>query len=195
MRSLRILGALLLIGAVAACSNQKAPAEAALKAAQDAYAPVRAEAQKYVSDQARGIEDGLANAQAALAKNDYTGALTLAQGIPARVAAAQTAISAKKTELTGVWTTLNAGVPQLVTALKSRVDVLTKSRGVPKGLTKETVEAARSGLSAAEQMWNEATRAASAGDVAAATAKGTDVKARVLNLMTSLNMQIPPGIR
>jgi hypothetical protein len=69
MRRISLLRGLALAAVVAAaCSNQKAPAEAALKSAQDAYSAVRTDAEKYVPEQARAIQDGLASAQAALAK-------------------------------------------------------------------------------------------------------------------------------
>ncbi len=194
MRRLLSLSALALIVAVAACASQKEPADAAIKSAQSAFSAVSAEAQKYVPDQAKAVQDGLTAAQTAFTNGDYASALTQAQALPARITALGAAISAKKAELTTQWNTMSAGIPKLVEALSSRVDMLTKSKGLPKGITKETVAAAQSGVATAKQDWQAATSAASSGDLATAMRQANDVKTRVVGLMKSLNMTVPPGV-
>ncbi|HYN07715.1 MAG TPA: hypothetical protein VES67_10015 [Vicinamibacterales bacterium] len=192
MRKLSLLSALTLaVALAAACANQKAPAEAALKSAQDAYNAVSADAQKYVPDQARAIQDSLASAQAALGKGDYAVVLTQAQALNTQIAALGSAIAAKKAELTTTWTTMSAGVPKLVEALKSRVDILSQSKRLPAGVTKDALDSAKAGVATASQTWSEATAAATIGDVATAVAKATAVRASVVNLMQVLNMQVP----
>jgi hypothetical protein len=193
MRKLSFISVLALVVALAACSNQKPAAEAALKSTQEAYNKVSADALKYVPDQARAIQDSLASAQAALAKNDYEGVLKQTQSINTQISALGSAIAAKKTELTTTWTTMSAGVPKMVDALKSRVDILSQSKKLPAGITKQTVDAAKGGLASAGQTWAEATAAASAGDIATAVAKGTAVRDSIANMMQSLNMQVPGG--
>ena len=89
---------------VAACSSQKAPAEAAIKAAQEAYAPVSAEAQKYVPDQASAVQASIAAAQDAFNKGDFPTAQSKAQAASAQISALGPAIAGKKTELTTQWT-------------------------------------------------------------------------------------------
>ncbi len=192
MRKLSFLRSLALIAVVAAaCSNQKAPAEAALKSTQDAYNAVRTDAEKYVPEQARAVQDGLVAAQAALAKDDYAGVLTQTQSLNTQISALGGAIAAKKTAMTAEWNTMSAGVPKMVEAVKSRVDVLSQSRKLPAGITKETVENAKAGLATATQNWSQATSAASAGDVATAVLRARTVQASIVNLMQSLNMQVP----
>ncbi len=192
MRKTSLLRTLVLAALVAAaCSNQKAPAEAALKSAQDAYSAVRTDAEKYVPEQARAIQDGLASAQAALGKDDYAGVLQQTQSLNTQISALGGAIAAKKAELTRAWTTMEAGVPKLVEAVKSRVDVLRQSRRLPAGITKEALDSAKAGLATASQTWSEATSAASVGDVATAVARARSVQASVVNLMQTLNMQVP----
>jgi len=194
MRRLLSLGAFVLVVAIAACASQKAPAEAALKSAQDAFSAVSAQAQKYVPEQAKSVQDALTAAQTAFNNGDYAGALTQAQALPARITALSGAISAKKAELTTQWDTMSAGIPKLLDALKSRVDVLSKSKSLPKGITKQTVDAAQSGFASATETWQAATSAASSGDLATAVRQANDVKTRVVDLMKSLNMTIPPGV-
>jgi hypothetical protein len=192
MRTSSLLGSLALVAAVAvACANQQAPAEAALKLAQDAYSAVRAEAEKYVPDQARAIQDSLTSAQAALGKSDYAGVLQQAQSLTTRISALGGAIAAKKSELTKAWTAMSADMPKLVDAVKSRVDALSKSARLPAGVTSEALAGARAGLATTGQHWAEALAAAAAGDVATAVASARSVQASLANLMQSLNMQAP----
>ncbi len=179
--------------ALAACSSQQPAAEAALKTAQDAYNAVSADAQKYVPDQARSVQSALSSAQDQITKGDYAAALTTAQGIPAQVTALSAAISAKKTEMMTAWNTMSSGVPKLVTALTSRVSTLAQSKSLPAGITKATVTNAQGGLATVNQMWTDATNAATSGDLATAMAKANDVKSRVVGMMQSLHMTIPPG--
>lgn len=191
MKPLKRLSVLALIVVSAACANQKAPAEAAVKAAQDAFSAVSADAQKYVPDQARAVQDSLTAAQDALTKGDYTGAMQHAQAIPAKVGDLQSAIAGKKAELAKAWTEMSAGVPQLLAALKSRAEILAKSRKLPAGLTKVAVDGANAGVATASQTWSEAMAAAQSNDMATAAAKATEVKHKVVDLMKSLNMQVP----
>ena len=194
MRMLRSLGAVVVVLALAAaCSSQKDPADAAIKSAQSAYDAVSAQAQKYVPDQARSIQSSLTAAQDAFAKGDYQAALTQAQALPAQITALGSAISAKKAELTTAWNGMSAGLPKMVDALKSRVEILTKSKGLPKGVTKDAVDGAKSGLAAVTQEWSDASAAATGGDLATAVSKANDVKTKVVAMMRSLNMQVPPG--
>jgi hypothetical protein len=178
---------------VAACENQKAPAEAAVKAAQDSFAPISAEARKYVPDQASAVQASITSAQDALSKSDYAAALTKAQAIPAQISALGPAIAAKKTQLTSQWTTLEAGVPKLLEALRSRVEMLSKSKSLPKGIDKLTLDNAKSGLASATITWDEAVKSAASGDVATAVSNVSIMRTRITDFMRSLNMQVPPG--
>ena len=194
MRRVLSLGVFVLVVAIAACASQKEPADAAIKGAQSAFSAVSAEAQKYVPDQAKGVQDALTAAQTAFNNGDYAGALTQAQGLPARITALSAAISSKKAELTTQWGTMSAGIPKVIETLKTRVDNLSKSKGLPKGMTKDTVTAAQSGLASATQTWQSATSAASSGDLATAMRQANDVKARLVDLLKSLNMPVPAGL-
>ncbi len=193
MRLLSSLTAIALVVGLVACSSQKEPAEAAVKAAQDAFAAVSGDAMKYVPDQARAIQNGLTSAQDALTKGDYAAALAQAQTLPAQITALGAAVSAKKAELTTAWNSMSAGLPKMIDALKSRVDTLSKSKGVPAGLTKETIADAKTGLATVMQNWTDATAAAAAGDMQTAVTQANDVKMKVVDLMKSLHMQVPPG--
>jgi len=176
---------------VIACGNSKALSDAALKTANDEYNAVSADAEKYVPDQARSVKDTIAEAQAASSKGDYAASLDQAKAVPAKVTDLTAAITAKKAELTKKWGEISTSLPGLVSALQSRVDVLSKSKGVPAGLTKDTVDQAKTGFDGASQEWADAMAAAKSGDYATAMDKASDAKIKIVAIMTSLKMQIP----
>ena len=101
--------------ALVACS-QKGPAEAALTAAQTAVDGVKAEAAKYVPDQAKALMASLTAAREAFDKGDYKVALELAQPIPAKAKDVATAAAAKKDELLKTWASLAASVGPTIDA-------------------------------------------------------------------------------
>ena len=107
MKFAKLTVSLLCLVSMIACGNSKALSDAALKTATDAYAAVSADAQKYVPDQAKTVQDAIAGAQAASAKGDYAAALDQAKGIPAKVTDLSAAIAAKKSELTKSWTDMS----------------------------------------------------------------------------------------
>jgi hypothetical protein len=188
---LKLMPVLLLIVLVAGCASQKAPAEAALKVADDAFAAIKAEAASYVPDQAKGVEDAIAASRDQFAKNDFAAALASAQAIPAKIDELKTAVAAKKNELTATWNSLSEGLPGMVQAIQSRVDILSKSRRLPKGLDQATFDGAKADLATATTTWTDATSAFSAGNLMAAVTKAQEVKAKAAEIMTALGMQAP----
>jgi hypothetical protein len=188
---LKLMPVLLLIVLVAGCASQKAPAEAALKVADDAFAAIKAEAANYVPDQAKGVEDAIAASRDQFAKNDFAAALASAQAIPAKIDELKTAVAAKKNELTATWNSLSEGLPGMVQAIQSRVDILSKSRRLPKGLDQATFDGAKADLATATTTWTDATSAFSAGNLMAAVTKAQEVKAKAAEIMTALGMQAP----
>jgi hypothetical protein len=190
-----VLVVLLAVALAAGCASQKAPAEAAVSAAEQAFAAAKDEAAKYLPDQVKGVQDALDAAKASLAKGDYQAALTAAQALPARISELTTAAAAKKTELTQSWTTLSAGLPQVVQAIQSRVEILSKAKKLPAGLDKDKFETAKTGLATVTQTWTEATTAAGAGNLVDAVAKANTVKAKAAEVLGLLGMPVPAGLQ
>jgi hypothetical protein len=186
---------LLAASLVAACASQKVPAEVAVKAAEQAFAAAKGEAVKYVPDQVKGVQDALDAAKASLAKGDYVAALTAAQALPAQIGQLQAAVAAKKAELMQTWATLNASLPQVVQAIQSRVDILSKSKKLPKGLDAAKLDSAKSGLAAITEAWGAATAAAGSGNLADAVSKAKAVKGQAVEVLTTLGMPIPSGLQ
>jgi hypothetical protein len=181
---------------LAACeSADKAPAEAAIKAAEAALAPVKAEAGQYVPDQVKAAEDALQSARASFDKKEYKAALAGAQAIPAKAQEIGAAVAAKKAELTKTWESMSEGLPKMAEAIKKRVDILSQSRRLPAGLDKAKLDGAKAGLAALNQGWEEASAAFKAGSLADAVAKAEGAKAKAVEVMTALNMPIPAAAK
>jgi hypothetical protein len=178
--------------ALAACeSAEKAPAAAALSAAQTAIDAVKTEAMKYVPDQVKSVEDALVTAKANFEKKDYKAALAGAQDVAAKAKELGAAAATKKAELTKSWEEVSNGVPKMAEAIKSRVDILSQSKKLPAGLDKAKVDDAKAGLASMNQSWTQASDAYKSGDVSGAVVKAKAAKDKAVEIMTALNMTVP----
>jgi hypothetical protein len=174
-----------------ACSAAKAPAEAAIKVADEALAAVRPEAAKVVPDELKAVEDALAAAKDNFQKGEYQQALTGAQDVAAKVKDLASAAAAKKDELTKGWQDLSGGLPGMVDVISKRVGILSKSKTLPAGLDKEKVESAKAALATVTQTWTEASDAFKAGNLADAVGKAQSVKEKAVEIMHTLGMKVP----
>jgi ADP-ribose pyrophosphatase YjhB (NUDIX family) len=127
-----------------ACADEKGPAELAMKAAEQAVAATKAEAEKLVPDQVAALESALASAKDKLAKGEFKEALSEAQGLVGKAKDVLAAAQAKKDELTQKWTELSQGLPQMVEAIQGKVDDLSKLKKLPKAITAEKLAEAKS---------------------------------------------------
>ena len=177
--------------ALAACNTAKAPAEAAIKAADEALAGVRADASQYVPDQLNGVEDTLAAAKDNFQKGEYQKALDGAKDLAAQAKDLAAAVTAKKDELGKSWQDMSGGLPGMVEAIQKRVDILSKSRRLPAGLDKDKFEAAKTSLAAITQTWTEASNAFQGGNLVDAVGKAKVVKDKAVEIMGMLGMQVP----
>ena len=180
---------------VMSCANQKAPAEQAVAVAEAALAAVRDSAQKYAPDQLQAVEDQLKGLKDSLAKGDYKAVLTGAPTVNSAINSLKDAAEAKKADADAAsarakdaWGPVSADVPMMIEAIAKRVDSLSKSHRLPKGVTKQGLAAAKSGLDSLKSQWTEATSAATSGDYTTAMLKAEGVKTKAAETMRSLGM-------
>jgi hypothetical protein len=180
---------------IAGCANQMEPAKKAIADIEAAIAAAGDDAQKYVPDEVQAVRDELANLKAQFDKKDYKGVVAGAPAVLAKAQALAGSAAAKKTEamdaLNAEWGSLSASVPQAVAAIQSRVDILSKSKRLPANVSKETFEAAKTGVAEATTMWSQATAAQSSGDLEQAVGLARQVKEKADALLASLG--ITPG--
>jgi len=178
-----------------ACNTQKGPAEQAVMSAGAALDAVRDSAQKYAPEKLGSVEGQLGQMKDSFAKGDYAGVLAAAPAMNSAIAGLKDAAEKKKGEAEVAlakakddWGPMSAAVPKMVDAIGKRVEALSKSKKLPKGVTKEAVAAAKTGLAALQSTWTEASNAASSGDFTTAMAKAQSVKDKAAEIMKSLGM-------
>ena len=191
---LAALAAVLLVG----CNTQKGPAEQAVASAQAALDAVRDDAQKYAPEQLGGVEAKLSDMKGAFQQGNYAGVLAAAPAVTSAIASLKDAAATKKVEAEQAlakakddWGPASAAVPKLVDEIARRVETLSKTKRLPKGVSKDTLTAARTGLDSMKSAWADATNASSSGDYTTAMAKAQAVKDKAAEIMKSLDMKPP----
>jgi hypothetical protein len=182
---------------LAACggSSDKGPAEAALRAAEEAINSAKGEASRYAGDQVRAAESQLTALREKFNKGDFKSVLSEAPALATKAKDIASAAAAKKTQLTKAWQDMSAGLPKVVDAIKSRVDILSQSKKLPAGMTADKLAAAKSGLAEITKQWTEATAASTGGNLADAVAKASAVKKKAAEVLTALNMPVPEALK
>jgi len=191
MRKLFVVGIMILALLAAGCS--KAPAEAALKVADEAVAKVKPEAEKYVPEQFNALTASVADARAKFDAKDYKGALAAAQEIPAKADEAMKAAAAKKDELMKQWADLQGSLPTVVQGLTEKITGLAAMKKLPKGVDAAMVETAKTSLADVTSGWTAATAAYTEGDITGAIAKAGDVKMKAESLSKMLEVVPAPA--
>jgi len=177
------------------CASDKGPAEVAIKAAEEAINATKAEAAKIVPDEVKSLESALAAVKDNFAKKEYKAALTEAQALAGKAKGVMDAAKAKKEELTKTWTDLSAGLPKMVEAIQSRVDILSKAKKLPANLTAEKFAEAKSGLASAKEEWAKALESFKAGNYADAVSVANSVKGKAAKTMEILGLPVPAGAK
>ena len=188
MRTLRFTALLVACSLAAACG--KGPAEAALKAADQALEAARPEIEKYVPADVTALSGAAKAAHDRFDQGDYKAALAAAQELPAKVQAAAAAATAKKESLTQTWSALQGSVPGMVEAFKNRVTQLVSMKKLPKGMDATKLGAAKNELDAITQAWDEASTAFQAGNLSQAVDKANAVTTRVVAAMESVGLSV-----
>jgi len=184
MRKLMVVGLLILPLLVAGCS--KGPAEAALKAADEAIAKVKRSAEMYVPDQFAALAKEADNAKALFDKGDYAAALAAAKDLPSKASDVQSAVTAKKDEIMKTWTEMQGSMPSLVQGLTDKVGALVAMKRLPKGFDAAQLETAKTSLTSVTEGWTAATAAFGGGNLIGAVKNGSAAKTKAGELTTLL---------
>ena len=180
-----------------ACSHYKEQAQAAIAQAETALEAISVDAQKYLPQKYQELEDAITAAKATLDKGDAKGALAAANDLPARVAALGSEVASAKQQaiatLTDSWNSMSGDLPKMIDAIQSRVDTLSKSKKLPKGLDQASFDAAKSGLDEIKGLWSAATQSFNSGNVEDAVAKAKAVEQKGTEVMGLLGMKTAPA--
>jgi len=189
MRKFLICCLMILPLVVVGCS--KGPAEAALKAADEAIAKVKPEAEKFVPEQFAALTETAAAAKANFDKGDYAAALTAAKDLPAKATEVETAATAKKDALMGQWSELSKDIPAKLVDVTEKVNTLAAMKKLPMGFDAKKLDEIKTRMADMNSTWTKAGEAFSAGDIKGALEMGGSVKAAAEWLQTSYDAIMP----
>ena len=170
--------------------GQKEPATSAVTQAEAALEPLRADASQFAAEELKAAETTLASMKANLAKEDYHEVITEIGAFNQQVKTLQETVVSQQSAVVAAqheWETLNHEVPKTVEELQVRVDSLASTK-LPKEITKETFETAKTELETMKTTWAEATAAATAGKTLEATDKGRMAQAKGQELKDQLGL-------
>ena len=198
MKSTQSTSSFLIVGCaallVSACTSQMEPAQQALVDINRALAAASPDATKYIPDQVASVQGKLTDLDASYDKQDYAAVLAGAPAVLAEAKDLASAAAAKKAEiiksLKDEWTGLEASLPPLVAAVKTRVDALSKKKRVAKGVD---LAAAKSSLADATALWDKAQAAYMAGKVEDAVPGAKDAQAKAESAAAALRLKLPGG--
>jgi len=177
---------------IVACANQMEPAKNALDNIDATLTAASADAQKYIPDQLANAQSKVAVLTASYDKKDYAAVVAGAPAVLAEVSALAGAAAAKKDEVLKAfgteWRSLASSIPQMVTAVQTRVDALSKTKHVPKDVDLTT---ARSGLTDATSTWEKAQTAFKAGNASDAVPAAQDAKSKLEAAAAALKLTLP----
>lgn len=194
MRALKMLAAIAATAMlITGCANQKEPAEKAVSQVEASLSQFKADAEKYAAEELQGVEESIAKLKGELAAKNYKAVVMQTPNVASTVAALKDTVAKKKADAEQIlaaaqqeWTDLSASVPELMTKLQAKVDSLTKSRRLPKGVDKAAFDAAKAEFETVKSSWAEASAEFSSGMVADAVRRARAAKAKAEELVQKL---------
>jgi len=189
-----VLASMLLVAG--GCSRGKDEATRAVSAASASLSAISEEAAKYMPSELQSVESSLTALRENLAKGEYKQVLANAPALTSSIDSLKSAVTAKAMEAKAAaqeWTGLAASVPQMVTALQSRVDILAKSKRYPKGLDAKSFGTLQSDFENMKSDWAAAMNASTNGNPIDAVAGAKSAKATGERLLQQLGMGAAPA--
>lgn len=182
---------------LAACANQKEPAEQTFAKVESSLAEFHADAEKYASEELKDVDADVANMKKNLANRDYGAVIMNAPSVSASITALKETVAQRKAESDQIlaaaqseWNDLSTSVPKAVETLQARVDQLSKTRKLPKGLDKAGFDAAKADFENMKSQWTQASAEFADGKVADAVRMARAIKAQSEELMTKLDAKM-----
>lgn len=188
MNTRHLLAAVLPLALALACSDpNKAPAEAALKTAEEAIRTMSDATMKFAPEKRSELERAFGEAQALAAKKDYKGALAAASAIPQMAQEVVAAANGRKAQV-NAWAELSSSVAGMVAALRGRLEGITQSKQLPPGVTQGAIDQAKVAAAGLQSGIEAARDQAQGGDIPGALVKATELKAKTMDAMKSVGM-------
>jgi hypothetical protein len=178
---------------LAACAGQKEPAQKLIGDIQATVTAASTEAAKYIPDQLMDVQAQFAVLKASFDKKDYAAVVSGAPPVLAAAESLATAAAEKKDEtlkaLNDKWTTLAGSVPEAMTAIQNRIDILAKKSN-KKAAAGIDLDGAKSGLNDAMSLWSKAQAAFATGNLDEAVKTAQDVKSKADAVAATLKLDL-----
>jgi hypothetical protein len=176
------------------CANYKEPARIALQEV-DYKLQAQTDLKKYKPEDFAKLEQDYQAAKQTYEQADYKETVRQVRALQANISKVSAAAAAEReatvAALNQQWTTMSADLPKMVDAIGKRIDTLSKTKKLPKNITQSNFDAAKASFEDVKKMWDEASRAASSGNVEAAVSTGSTIQTKGQEVMTMLGM--PPA--
>ncbi len=185
---------------IAACANDRDPAQKMMLDIQAAIHAASEDAAKYAPDRLNDVQTKYDDLQTALTAQDYKGVLARGPAVLTEAQGLAGAAAAKKTELTqqlnDQWSSVSSVVPQEITAIQSRIDMLSqkKNHKLAQEILKGTdLDAVKSALGDATSLWSKAQGAFGNGNMDEAVSAAKDARAKLDTVAGTLKIDLPSG--
>ena len=180
---------------LAACANQKEPAEKAVAQVDSALAEFRADAEKYASEELKGVDESVTKLKANLTSKDYSAVVMGAPSVASAVTTLKETVTQKKADAEAViaaaqaeWTDLSAKVPPLVAAVQTKMDALVKSKKLPPNVDKAAFETLKADFESVKTTWTDAAAQFASGAAGEAVRKARDAKSHLESIVKTLDI-------
>jgi hypothetical protein len=179
-----------------ACANQKEPAEKAVAQVESALAEIRTDAEKYAAEELKSVDESVAKLKANLASKDYKAVVTGAPAVSSTITSLKDTVAKAKIDAEAVmaaaqaeWGELSTSVPQMVEAIQSRVDTLSKSRKLPANVDKATFETIKTDFETVKADWTSASSQFASGAAADAVRTARAARSKGEEILVKLGMK------
>jgi len=180
--------------ALAACSSQKQPAQAAYAQVEASVAPVREDLEQYAPEEYEQLNTLIDQMKARLNSSDYEGALTVQPQVMAQLGTASAAAAKKKNQwvasLNVDWRVLAVTVPRMINQLNLRVSDLKGMAKLPSNVVRDAVQRAQTALPELTTDWKTALDASRRNDLVTAVNKAQGIKKRCTELAGLLGTKL-----
>lgn len=192
-----LLAALLAVLLLSGCTDKRMePAQQAIAEVEAALKSAGTDPAKYTPSRLKDAMDEVGSLKLLFEEKDYAGVLARAPAALAAAKALPAQAAARKGELLATlaqeWSTLETAVPAEIEAVRRQVEDLTRSRKLPEGSTPEMLEAARTGIDDARELWDRAVAEHAADRLEEALTYAGQARQRASSLGAAVGMA-PPG--
>jgi hypothetical protein len=178
---------------LAGCAGQMEPAQRSIGDIEAIVIAASSEAAKYVPDQLADVQGKLGELKASFDKKDYPAVLKAAPAVMSAARGLASAAAAKKEELTKAlteqWSGLAAALPGYMSAIQSRIDLLSK-KSAKKLAAGIDLDAARASLKDAGSLWSKAQAAFATGNLDEAVTTAKSLKTNLEGLASTLKVDL-----